>query len=80
MQMASASFDKRIGKKKHESNHQAINGQGLHEGQGQQQHASKVIGYLRLPGDSINAAARSDALPNAGADGSQSDGKAGTNC
>jgi hypothetical protein len=65
-----ASFDERVCKKKHESNHQAINGQGLHERQGQQQHATQVISYLWLSGNAIDAAARGNALSNTRADGS----------
>eukprot|EP00418_Pyrodinium_bahamense_P073107 CAMPEP_0179080708 /NCGR_PEP_ID=MMETSP0796-20121207/36288_1 /TAXON_ID=73915 /ORGANISM="Pyrodinium bahamense, Strain pbaha01" /LENGTH=74 /DNA_ID=CAMNT_0020778065 /DNA_START=26 /DNA_END=248 /DNA_ORIENTATION=+ len=50
-------IDQRIGEKQHERDDQAVNRQGLHEGQRQQQHAPEVIGDLGLPADAIDATA-----------------------
>merc|ERR1712061_52200 len=65
---ARRSLDERVGEEQHQGDNQAVDSQRLHEGQGEQQHAAQVIGHLRLAADAIDAAARGDALANAGAD------------
>ena len=55
----------------------AVNGQGLHEGQGEEQDTAEVVRNLRLAGDAINAAAGGNALADAGADRREADGEAG---
>eukprot|EP00414_Alexandrium_minutum_P007939 CAMPEP_0113836154 /NCGR_PEP_ID=MMETSP0328-20130328/9324_1 /TAXON_ID=39455 /ORGANISM="Alexandrium minutum" /LENGTH=75 /DNA_ID=CAMNT_0000804541 /DNA_START=45 /DNA_END=270 /DNA_ORIENTATION=- /assembly_acc=CAM_ASM_000350 len=62
-------IDQWVGEEQHEGDDEAVDGQGLHEGQRQQQDAAQVIGDLRLPADAVDAAARGDALTNSGADG-----------
>lgn len=41
--LITTSLDERVGEKEHQGDHEAINGQGLHECQGQQQDTSQVI-------------------------------------
>eukprot|EP00446_Apocalathium_sp_SHHI-4_P082992 CAMPEP_0177491658 /NCGR_PEP_ID=MMETSP0369-20130122/31942_1 /TAXON_ID=447022 ORGANISM="Scrippsiella hangoei-like, Strain SHHI-4" /NCGR_SAMPLE_ID=MMETSP0369 /ASSEMBLY_ACC=CAM_ASM_000364 /LENGTH=74 /DNA_ID=CAMNT_0018968379 /DNA_START=98 /DNA_END=320 /DNA_ORIENTATION=+ len=71
--LASPLIDERVGEEQHQGDDQAVDRQGLHEGQRQQQHAAQVIGHLRLAADAINAAARGDALADARADGREAD-------
>eukprot|EP00413_Alexandrium_margalefii_P027894 CAMPEP_0204572554 /NCGR_PEP_ID=MMETSP0661-20131031/39525_1 /ASSEMBLY_ACC=CAM_ASM_000606 /TAXON_ID=109239 /ORGANISM="Alexandrium margalefi, Strain AMGDE01CS-322" /LENGTH=180 /DNA_ID=CAMNT_0051580917 /DNA_START=69 /DNA_END=613 /DNA_ORIENTATION=- len=73
----SALIDQGVGKEQHQRDHQPVDGQALHEGQRQQQHAPKVVCHLWLPADAINAAARGDALADTGADRREADGEAG---
>ena len=73
------SLDERVGEEEHQGNDQAVNGQGLHECQGQQQHTSQVICHLRLTGDAINASSGSNALANTGTDRCQANGEASAN-
>ena len=73
------SLDEWVGEEKHQGNHQAINRQGLHECQGQQQHTSQVICHLRLARDAINASAGSNALANTRTNCSQANGEASAN-
>ena len=73
------SLDEWVGEEEHQGNHQTINGQGLHEGQGQQQHTSQVICHLRLARDAINASAGGNALANTRTDRSQANGEASAN-
>ena len=73
------SLDERVGEEEHKGNDQAVNGQGLHEGQGQQQHTSQVICHLRLTGDAVNASSGSNALANTGTDRCQANGEASAN-
>ena len=73
------SLDERVGEEEHQGNHQTVNGQGLHEGQGQQQHTSQVICHLRLARDAINASAGGNALANTRTDRSQANGEASAN-
>eukprot|EP00414_Alexandrium_minutum_P008229 CAMPEP_0113838900 /NCGR_PEP_ID=MMETSP0328-20130328/10790_1 /TAXON_ID=39455 /ORGANISM="Alexandrium minutum" /LENGTH=67 /DNA_ID=CAMNT_0000807473 /DNA_START=45 /DNA_END=245 /DNA_ORIENTATION=+ /assembly_acc=CAM_ASM_000350 len=56
------SLDQWVGEEQHEGDDKAVDRQGLHEGQRQQQHAPQVVGDLRLPADAVDAAARGDAL------------------
>ena len=51
-----------LAKRSTRGNDQAVNSQGLHECQGQQQHTSQVICHLRLTGDAVNASSGSNAL------------------
>ena len=55
----------------------AVDREGLHEGQGEEQDAAEVIRNLRLAGDAVDAAAGGDALTDAGADRREADGEAG---
>ena len=73
------SLDEWVGEEENQGNHQAINRQGLHECQGQQQHTSQVICHLRLARDAINASARSNALANTRTNCSQANGEASAN-
>ena len=73
------SLDEWVGEEEHQGNHQAINRQGLHECQGQQQHTSQVICHLGLTGDAINASAGSNALANTRTNCSQANGEASAN-
>ena len=75
----SNSLDEWVGEEEHQGNDQAVNGQGLHECQGQQQHTSQVICHLRLTGDAVNASSRSNALANTGTDRCQANGEASAN-
>ena len=73
------SLDEWVGEEENQGNHQAINRQGLHECQGQQQHTSQVICHLRLARDAINASAGSNALANTRTNCSQANGEASAN-
>merc|ERR1719336_1720422 len=73
---ATSSLDEGVGEEQHQGDHEAVDRQRLHEGQRQQQHATEVVRHLRLPADAVDAAARSDALADAGADGREPDGEA----
>ena len=73
------SLDEWVGEEEHQGNHQAINRQGLHECQGQQQHTSQIICHLRLARDAINASAGSNALANTRTNCSQANGEASAN-
>ena len=74
------SLDEWVGEEEHQCDDETVDRQGLHEGQGEEEHSAKIIGHLWLTGDAIDAAARGNALSDAGADGSKANGKTGTDC
>merc|ERR1719188_2756414 len=74
------SLNQGVREEQHERDDEAIDRQRLHEGKREQQHASKVIRYLWLPADAVDATARSDTLADARTDRRQADGEASANC
>merc|ERR1719331_184520 len=60
--MAIRSLDERVREEEHQRDDQAVDCQGLHEGQREEEDAAEIIGHLGLPANAIDATARGDPL------------------
>merc|ERR1719213_600339 len=74
--MAIRSLDERVREEEDQRDDQAVDCQGLHEGQREEEDAAEIISHLGLPANAIDATARGNALPHARADRSEADGEA----
>mmetsp|Transcript_45563 Transcript_45563/g.81993 ORF Transcript_45563/g.81993 Transcript_45563/m.81993 type:complete len:104 (+) Transcript_45563:175-486(+) len=74
------SLDERVGKEQHQRNDETVDGQGLHECQGEEEHSAEIISHFWLTRDAIDAAAGGNALADTRANSGQANGKACTDC
>merc|ERR1719242_1768458 len=74
MPQVTPSLDEWVGEEEHQCDDETVDRQGLHEGQGEEEHSAKIIRHLWLTGDAINAAARGNSLSDSRANGSKANG------